>query len=251
MRASEAHVVSERNFSLQQQVIAEMALNSANPTVSSIALQSLAALHQFEPSDVHVPDALFYKLRNTFRDCFKYAPTTGRTDFDILEPYSSIERFSRAMVYFPKKFSVIEDDWGRILSVSYPPRGLETAVLLASGIKYDTRFSWFVREDSKALLQCILDSPSIEVSKVLPWHYERLVDAVENKPIAKIFTAEEIDGLLVSLVQQLNPETNLTLQHDLLIRFLHAYHKVAIAEYLSLLGDIHDIPKAVSDHFFS
>ena len=205
-----------------------MGLNSTNPSISTIALQSMSSLHAFRKSSLPRPftDSLIHKLQDHFCGCFQDDPseTSGYRLISTEPKFLSItDRFSRAVLFFPDQMHYIWGDWERIASF-HPPQDFRAAFLLACTLKHKQ----FLRSREiilKSVIQSVLTLPPIEISKVLPSHRNMYIEAAKTKALD--FTSSKWREMAAVLIGRLSPRKELTFQEELLIRYLYTCQRGA------------------------
>lgn len=214
---SESQIVSIQEFELQQDVITEMGLNSTNPSVSSIALQSMAAFHTF-PKDytLRFSPVLIHKLLEQFRGCFQRDGSPW--EFRMIAPMPLSERFARAALLFPdiESFS----DIFRI-SLFSPPQDLRSAAILVCAREAD-RFGIFKENFASSGTEYLLATTPILVSETMPWHLHLFRETADDGPLYPPSDSHSRREAIATLLKMLTSGgERLNLQEDVLIRNLY------------------------------
>lgn len=210
LRRREGGEVKKNFIRLQQNVVAELALGWANPSVQPIALQALAGYHIFEQEQLSVPAPLTKLLRNQFEDYFR-AVSFSKCELKSGKS-ATLERYARAVSLIPSCHDTL--DFQRVASFAVPPTTLNEAVLFVSyGVE-----GWHL------VMEFVLAQDAIDTSSIHSWHYHQLLRAINMFSPGQIsYFVEKWKDKIVSKLVKLSPREMLSLQESLLLRILHRY----------------------------
>lgn len=225
MSALEAHVVNACQADLLMDVIKEMALKSTNPSVSSIAFQSMSALDCVLGNDIHDLsrggnfNPLIDALRDRYSECLQREPGGGS---HITVSPQVAERYSRALLAFPSHMTDYDDLMHRSALEEYP-LNLQNAALAVLTIT--SRNSLWQKHGVQRFINCVMESDCIDSTQLHSWHYAKFTAVFEyvgtgriEKALPHHFTDEWMMGTLIKKLGFFKNEMNL--QTELLIGFL-------------------------------
>lgn len=217
LKVAEANKVGEELNHLQLDIVHEMIMNSTNPTVLRVALQSLSGIHA-SPGANEPEGTFFYDLLTDAVDVHFRPEAFGK--FALRTPKTpSLERYARAMLSNPN-FYTRHDYMLQVATFCTPPTDLKEAVLLASISPFISK----AKEGMTRVVQFLIAHPPFELSRIHPWQVHQLRRALIQCPVVPVGQ----DGLDVSteslalmILKIVSPDGPISLQVDLLLLILY------------------------------
>lgn len=219
---------------LQQDVVAELALTSTNPSVPPIAAQALAGFHAFERDDRHIPEDLMQMLRSHFDGYFRDLGFR----YELISPYSpTLERYARAMTSLPtcsyEQWSWI---WNRIMAVRI--QDLDIAFLIISSAQMESS-DYHVSSCWASLLDYFLYQDPIATSSVHLWQYKQLMESITDKVAEDLFSEAlgfSVSDLLKKFLKLVSPNKTEWFQVQVLLHIFKCHFLVNFSGPVSLVS---------------
>lgn len=222
LRTAESEKVTLFKTTLQIQALAELATHSTNPSAVSISLQALAGLHSISDPSIELLYPLCSRLKEHFDQCFPLS--TSQTNFDWASSSPSItERLIRAVLWFKAPILCLDASTRERLldfcesSIIDPLQSSALVVLLSNRAHF---YDGIGLRRSECFSK-LITSPPAQRKDVHPWLYSQLTMypfLLTKDP----FLDKERQGRLLTMLSDLHTfDGDLSLQEDLLIRYLH------------------------------
>lgn len=269
MSNEESIHVTKQHSLLEIHAISEMVSHSSKPSVPSVALQALAALHGRDDFDLKFPDGLWRALHSHFEDCFQQDAVIGNTT--LLES-ADCERFARALLlrwfYYPstgmlhveksksrsKRRSLRFESNNDALQIKHHTVDrIKKLFSLEPGNLHFSAFKMFLislghcgfAKKALCLLLDHLTAPPIKISNLHGCICSQFEDAVSTESSYNWTIFESTADLPLNLLWDLSPDKLPSFQEAMILRLLNAelnYHSQENCPVVSPF-DIYRLPQ--------